>query len=590
MSESIPREFIDLLLAKIDIVDLIHPFVPLKKKSANNFFACCPFHQEKSASFSVSQNKQFYYCFGCGAHGNAIDFLMNYDRLSFPEAVTLLARQYGMEVPQIKRPIAHENNQAHHQLLTEVANYYYATLKKTPRAVNYLKQRGINGVTAKQFHIGYAPDDWQFVLNKFGNSAFLQQQLAVVGLIINKNHKRYDRFRDRIMFPIIDYRGRVVGFGGRILEQGEPKYLNSPETVVFQKSHELYGLYQALQLHRHLPRVLIVEGYMDVVGLFQHGITYAVATLGTATSKHHIQRLQRYTEEIVFCFDGDDAGRVAAWRALECVLPLMQEKLQVKFLFLPDGEDPDSLIAKEGQQQFEQRLDNAHSLSQFFFETLVKPFDMSSLEGRSNFASKCLPYIQQVNHALLRQLLLESLSQRARIKIDHLVSLIKVDDSSDTKPGDLKPPVLPLINPWPAPLRLIISLIFWFPELVPEIDWDLPDEGITGLATLQRMLLLLRENESATSGWLLEQWRDYPQEKAWLAELSSSTHQFNKNNVRQGLQDAISQLRSLALDEQINGLLAQAAQGLLSPEGKKKLMKIIGLRKNEQIKTTLMSK
>lgn len=303
-TQHIPREFIQLLLSRVDIVDLIDGRVPLRKKSANNYFACCPFHTEKSASFSVSQPKQFYYCFGCGAHGNAIDFLMNYDRLTFPEAVESLAKVVGIEVPR-EHAVAPKSavvNTDNYALLHTIAKHYQNQLREADNAIDYLKQRGISGVMAKEFGIGYAPPGWENVLQTFGTTPALKQHLFETGMLIKKEEGGYyDRFRERIMFPIFNRRGQVIGFGGRVLDKGEPKYLNSPETPLFQKGHELYGLYQALQAQRNLPRILIVEGYMDVIALFQHGITYAVATLGTATTVHHLQRLLRYTSDIIFC-------------------------------------------------------------------------------------------------------------------------------------------------------------------------------------------------------------------------------------------------------------------------------------------------
>jgi DNA primase len=347
MAEQIPRDFIDQLLNRVDIVDFIDSRITLRKKSGNNFFACCPFHNEKNPSFSVSQPKQFYYCFGCGAHGNAIDFLMQYDRLNFPEAIEALAKQVGMEVP--KQSISPQQaekaaaQQSLYELLAQVAKFYQSQLRTHNRAIEYLKQRGVSGEIAKSFAIGVAPQGWDNLLQKIGQHA--KQALLEVGMLIKKEEGGcYDRFRDRIMFPIHDRRGRIIGFGGRIIDQGEPKYLNSPETPLFQKGHELYGLYQALQANRQLERIIVVEGYMDVIALFQHDITYAVATLGTATSSSHIERLLRHTAEIIFCFDGDQAGRSAAWRALQVTLPLMRDGIQVRFLFLPEGEDPDSLV------------------------------------------------------------------------------------------------------------------------------------------------------------------------------------------------------------------------------------------------------
>ena len=398
MADIIPREFIDLLLERIDIVDFINLQIPLRKKSGSNYFARCPFHQEKSASFSVSQPKQFYYCFGCGARGNAIDFLMNHDHMTFPEAIEALARHAGMEIPRSASHVKKDDSiPALQDFMTAATEFYYEQMSKSPRAIDYLKNRGISGKIAKQFQLGYVPNGWSNALDHFGKTDADKKKMLDTGLIIKKDGGGYyDRFRDRVMFPIHDYRGRVIGFGGRILDQGEPKYLNSPETPLFQKGHELYGLYQTLKANRQLERVMIVEGYMDVIALFQHEVTYAVATLGTATSAHHLQRLFRYTNEIVFCFDGDEAGRTAAWRALQVIFPVMHDKLQVRFLFLPDSEDPDSLIRKEGKDCFENRIAAGMSLSDFFFQTVSKQADMNSMEGRARFAALALNHIKEL--------------------------------------------------------------------------------------------------------------------------------------------------------------------------------------------------
>ena len=403
----IPREFIQALLTRIEIVDLIDTRIPLRKKSGNNFFACCPFHNEKSASFSVSQNKQFYHCFGCGAHGNAIDFVMQYEHLSFPEAIESLAKQAGMEIPRSSRPT--EKTVSHtelYSLLDDVTNFYQKTLKDEPQAIAYLKSRGLSGEIAKDFSIGYAPQGWDHLLRQLGKTSQLKQQLFDTGMLIKKDEGGfYDRFRERVMFPIHDRRGRIVGFGGRILDKGEPKYLNSPETPIFQKGHELYGLYQALKSNRQLTRALIVEGYMDVIALFQNSITYAVATLGTATTSHHLQRLFRHTSEIIFCFDGDNAGRTAAARALQVTLPLMSDGLQVRFLFLPDGEDPDSLVRKEGKDAFEIRIANALTISNFFFQTIAAQADLSSLDGRARFVKLASEQIDPLPESIFKKMI-----------------------------------------------------------------------------------------------------------------------------------------------------------------------------------------
>ena len=362
MAGRIPSQFIDDLIARTDIVDLIGSRVQLRK-AGKDFQARCPFHDEKTPSFTVSRDKQFYHCFGCGAHGTAIGFLMEYDRLGFREAIEELAQKAGLEVPSeaVATPTGPDSAPLY-AILELAAQVYRRQLREhpdAPRAVEYLKDRGLNGEIAGRYAMGYAPASWDFLLARLGTDAGARERLFQAGLITEQDGKRYDRFRDRIMFPIRDRRGRVIGFGGRLLGDGKPKYLNSPETPVFHKGRELYGLYEAQQARRKLERLLVVEGYLDVIALAQFGIDYAVATLGTATTPEHLQLLLRSAPELVFCFDGDRAGRDAAWKALETALPLATGNQSLRFLFLPDGEDPDTLVRNEGQAAFEQRLQRA---------------------------------------------------------------------------------------------------------------------------------------------------------------------------------------------------------------------------------------
>ncbi|VAW63259.1 DNA primase, partial [hydrothermal vent metagenome] len=350
MAGRIPRQFIDDLISRADVVDVVDSRVALKKRGKEHI-ACCPFHNEKSPSFKVNQNKQFYHCFGCGAHGTALDFIMEYERLDFIDAIEVLAAEYHLEVPREQGNFSPQadDKKPLYEVLQKAAISFAHELKKNTRAIAYLKQRGLSGEIAKDFQMGYAPDSWDFTLKQFSASSEDRTACLKAGLSIEKNpDKHYDRFRDRIMFPIRDRRGRVIGFGGRILDKGEPKYLNSPETPVFHKGEELYGLYEARQAIKNLAQIVIVEGYMDVVALAQHGIRYAVATLGTATSGTQISKLFRIVPELVFCYDGDAAGRKAAWRALENSLPVLRDGVQARFLFLPDGEDPDTLVRQEG--------------------------------------------------------------------------------------------------------------------------------------------------------------------------------------------------------------------------------------------------
>jgi len=417
----IPQSFIQDLLNRVDIVGVVERYVPLRRAGAN-FVACCPFHGEKTPSFTVSQTKQFYHCFGCGAHGTAVGFVMEYTGAGFVEVVKDLAQSVGMQVPEIKgeRPRGKtEEGDDLYAVLLKAAQYYRQQLKNAPRAIAYLKHRGLSGEIAKHFGIGYAPDGWQNLQAAFPE--YNAKALVAAGLVIQGDEgKRYDRFRDRIMFPIVDQRGHIIGFGGRVLDQGEPKYLNSPETPLFEKGRELYGLYQGRRAIRDAGRVIVVEGYMDVVALAQSGIGYAVATLGTATTPAHVQKLLRQSEEIVFCFDGDDAGRRAAWRALENSLAQLTDSKPVKFLLLPQGEDPDTYVRKLGKEAFEKLLGDAQPLSIFMLREIGSRVDRASQEGRAQLLEEAKPLIKQITAPALGLLLRKQLAELAGITITEL--------------------------------------------------------------------------------------------------------------------------------------------------------------------------
>ncbi|MCH6572903.1 MAG: DNA primase, partial [Proteobacteria bacterium] len=411
MAGRIPKQFIDELIGRTDIVDLIGTRIQLKK-AGREYKACCPFHDEKTPSFTVSQAKQFYHCFGCNAHGTALGFLMEYDRLEFVEAVETLAASMGMEVPRESGSAAPRQDQDLYPLLADAENFFCERLKENDRAIAYLKKRGLSGETAARFGIGYAADAWDELLKELGADNRARKRMVLAGLVIEKDHNKvYDRFRDRIMFPIRDSRGRCIGFGGRVLGEGEPKYLNSPETSLFHKGSELYGLYEARQQNRELERLIVVEGYMDVVGLAQHGITNAVATLGTATTTAHLRRLFQASEEIVFCFDGDRAGRAAAWRALENALPQTGGGHQIRFLFLPDGQDPDSLVRESGAESFASYMAQSETLSEYLIRHLGEQVDMSKLDGKARFAELARPLLRQIPPGAFRELLAREIAE-----------------------------------------------------------------------------------------------------------------------------------------------------------------------------------
>ena len=445
----IPQKFIDDLLDRVDIVEVIDRRVKLKK-TGKNFSACCPFHDEKTPSFSVNPGKQFYYCFGCGAGGNALGFLMDYERLEFPEAVESLAQTVGLQVPKEElRPgqtPPQDTNRPILEQLEQATRFYEHSLRKHPeakRAVAYLKGRGLSGEIARAFRVGFAPPGWDNLLQTANNDAQQIKRLTDGGMLVTNDRGRtYDRFRDRIVFPILDARGRVIAFGGRVLGDDKPKYLNSPETPVFHKSRELYGLYQARKSERSLNRIVVVEGYMDVIALAQYGIGYAVATLGTATSEAHMERLFRHVPEVVFCFDGDEAGRKAAFRALESTLPVMHDGRQARFLFLPDGEDPDSLVRARGAEHLEHLFSSATPLENFLFDWVAQDLDISTLDGRARFSKQAAPFVHLIPEGVFKTLMYQSLADRTGIDIDSLKRLQtplpdrQIDQTANAEPRE----------------------------------------------------------------------------------------------------------------------------------------------------------
>ena len=416
MTGKIPADFVDALLARTDIVDLIGSRIQLRR-AGKEYQARCPFHDEKTPSFTVSPEKQFYHCFGCGAHGSAIGFLMDYDRLSFREAIGELAERAGLELPASgDEPRAGPDQGALYPLLDQAATLFRQQLREHPeavRAVDYLKTRGVSGEVATRYALGYAPSGWDFLLTRLGGTADTLARLESCGLVVQQDGRCYDRFRDRVMFPIHDRRGRVIGFGGRMLGDGKPKYLNSPETPVFHKGRELYGLFEAQQADRRLTSLMVVEGYLDVIALAQFGITNVVATLGTATTADHIQTLLRTVPELTFCFDGDRAGREAAWKALETALPFTSGNQSIRFLFLPEGEDPDTLVRREGADAFRSRVGQAKPLSEFMLDHLADQVDLSSLDGRARLVGLATPLIERLPVGIYRDLLTDRLAKLA---------------------------------------------------------------------------------------------------------------------------------------------------------------------------------
>lgn len=575
----IPREFINDVIARIDIVDLIHSRVPLKK-TGKNFSACCPFHQEKTPSFTVSPSKQFYHCFGCGMHGNAISFLMDFEHASFIEAIETLAQQVGLEIPQQEGvPSKTQTNTKHlYELLAKVNQFYQHELRHHPEAksaVQYLKQRGLTGHIAKQFNLGYAPSGWQNVQSHLGLATKIQEDLITTGVMISNKNRCYDRFRQRIIFPIRDLQGRTIGFGGRTLTDETPKYLNSPETPLFHKGKSLYGLYEALQTNRHLDFLLVVEGYLDVIALVQHGITKTVATLGTAITKDHLQLLFRYVSDLIFCFDGDQAGKTAAWRALETSLPLLMDGRSVRFLFLPDNEDPDSMVRKESAGAFQRRIAQTTSFAEFFFSELLKQINLQDPSARAKLKEKALPLLEQLPHGLFREQMLEQLARHLRLDREKLSTLLSTQEPF-VKTSKKQPPQTL------TPLRLAILLLLQYPQLIKIVE-D-PDQFATlqipGIETLQRLVTILKTSSTLTTGGLLEYWRG-ENEYSHLVKLANWELELPEDSLAVEFAGALKRLAELNVEQTMEKLLTKASFEGLNQEERHQLQQLITSKKVE---------
>ena len=503
----IPDSFKQELLHRLDIVDVIERYVPLKK-GGSNYLACCPFHSEKTPSFTVSPAKQFYHCFGCGVHGNAISFLMEYQGLGYVEAVKDLAESVGMKMPEFEpRSKKPESGPDLYALMEQASDYYREQLKTSPRAIDYLKGRGLTGKIAARFGIGYAPEGWQNLERVFPNYA--DAALKDAGMVIDaEGGRRYDRFRDRVMFPILNQRGSVIAFGGRVLGEGEPKYLNSPETPLFEKGRELYGLSQARHAIRTAGRVVVVEGYMDVVALAQHGIEYAVATLGTATSPVHIQKLLRQTDEVVFCFDGDAAGRNAAWHALEVSLPYLADNKVVRFLFLPSEHDPDSFVREQGRESFEKKLGEARPLSEFLLDELKGRVDVGTAEGRSRLVHEAKPLLQKLSAPALRLQVLKSVADAAEMSQEDAARImeIRVARSDRPAPGQGAPRASQL--PKTKRERTLLRCLLANPALAAELPRDMLDDASLDGRMLAAVADFCRGSPQALGGELIEHFKD----------------------------------------------------------------------------------
>jgi DNA primase len=577
MAGRIPPAFIDELLNRVDIVDLINGRISLKK-AGKDYQACCPFHDEKTPSFSVSRDKQFYHCFGCGVHGSAIGFLMEYDNMSFVEAVEELAQQAGVEVPREggdkpqgpdPRPI--------YETLEQAAKFYAWQLRDhetAQRAVDYLKGRGLSGEIASTFNIGYAPPGWDNLVRQLGRDKSGLERLKKAGLTSESGDRCYDRLRDRIIFPIRDHRGRTIGFGGRVLGDEKPKYLNSPETPVFHKGRELYGLYEARKALHHLKRLLVVEGYMDVVALAQFGIRYAVATLGTATTPEHLEKLFRTAPEVVFCFDGDRAGREAGWKALNTTLPLMSEGREARFLFLPDGEDPDSLIRQEGNEAFEARIANATPLSRFLFDRLTEQVDMGSLDGRARLAELAKPLLALLPQGVFREMMYRELGEQVKLDPQRLGGQAPQRDRRSRTTAKQQP--LRAMTP----MQKTIALVMQHPEIVQEANlptgWQ--NLNLPGAALLQELLAFLLSRPMLTPDTLLERWRGR-EEYRYLMKLHAQDLALSADTAASELRDSLLCLEKQSLEKELEQLLLKAGQNDVTSTEKQRLNQLLQMKR-----------
>ncbi|NVK25569.1 MAG: DNA primase [Gammaproteobacteria bacterium] len=582
MAGRIPKSFIDDLVDRTDIVDLIDSKVPLKK-AGKNYQACCPFHNEKSPSFSVSPDKQFYHCFGCGAHGNSIGFLMEYEQLEFVEAIEELARHHSLDVPrenlsgktQTFESVSREQKSSDYDLMETAAKFFQHQLKHNENSsvvIDYLKGRKLSGQTCQTFGIGYAPDSWDSALKTLSKTPEQQQQLVDLKVLTkNDNGRTYDFFRNRVMFPIRDKRGRVVGFGGRVIDDGTPKYLNSPETRIFHKGRELYGFYQARTANPKLEKVLIVEGYMDVVSLAEQGINYAVAALGTATTPEHMSMLFRATKQVICCYDGDQAGRNAAWRALENALSHLKDGIDLRFAFLPDGEDPDTMVQQEGKEAFEQRMSESTPLLSYFFEHFLSELDITTDAGKSALLANAKPLIEQVPSDYYKEALLAKLEQL----IGKQVTTVNRSPVAQIKQQQTELQV--------TPMRRAIALLLQTPSLANSIQYipalahaELP--GFDLFINIQKSIL---DEPTIKSHVLLERYRD-KKEYSFLSRLFAWEHHIEPENLEGEFQDTFKVLQDSYLAKRLEMLEIKDKTGQLDRNERSEYMALIVALKNNR--------
>ena len=580
MSGLIPQHFINDLVSRVDIVDVLSKRIDLKK-AGKEFKAVCPFHNDKNPSLTISPSKGFYHCFSCGAHGTALGFLMEYEHLSFVEAIESLASDLGLEVPYEKSSKPIKQNNDLFSMMEKLQKKFQDNLKDESKAIKYLKERGIDGRTAKKFGIGYAKKGWRNILDEFGKNEKQINLLTSLGLIIKKSDDNYyDRFRDRIIFPIRDARGRFIGFGGRVFNDEQPKYLNSPETSLFHKGKELYGLYECQQSMRDIDRLVVVEGYMDVIGLSQNGVEYAVASMGTATTNDHFNRLFRLTDSIFFCFDGDDAGLKAAWRALENSLIHLRDGRQIKFVFLPDGEDPDSYIKNNGTSKFEEQLDSGKDLSDFLIDKISENIDLKSIDGKARLAERAKPLISKIPDGIFKELIIEKLSISVNISSKKLTALIsKVNKKESMKPKTRS--FTKMMNQksskaQPSIIKKSIMLILNYPEAAKSIKThDFKDYKKPGIKILLKLIKTTQEEANINAASLIERWRDDDEGKH-LAKLAINLFPDNPEfDASKELNDSLVQITKNFYSERINFLIEKQSKNELSEKDKNELSRMI---------------
>lgn len=568
----LPQSFIDDILSRTDLIDIVSPRIKLKKTGKASYTALCPFHNEKSPSFSVNQAKQFYYCFGCKANGNAIGFLMNYEKLTFKEAITNLAQQAGIPLPEQSKP---ESATIDFSILEQSASYFQQQLHNHTSPQHYLKERTISAEMITTFRLGYAPPGWENLIHFLGTTAKAKATLLDTGMLAQRdNSTLYDRFRDRLMFPIRNSQGKIIAFGGRSLNNKLPKYLNSPETVIFHKSRELYGLYEALQANKNIKRMIIVEGYIDVISLHQYGFTETVATLGTSISLQHINVLLRYTQHLIFCFDGDKAGKSAAWRALEAILPLMNKGIDIHFLFLPQGEDPDSYIKKVGGQQFNHQLNQATSLMDYFFAKLAAENDLTTPAGKTRFTYAVDKYLKTHLKGIFQELMYERLASCLGLSLNRVQELLKQPMAEKKTEARVQSKIQ--LAP---PIRLALSLLLQSPMLIEHIT--IPAEffsiNLEGMPLLQKVITLIQQDPKKPMGSLLE-YLQGEKEKDVLLMLAAQDLLIPEDAWQIELEDTIKRIMVLDRENMIKSLLLKGKDKGLSLEEKKQLQQLLVLQ------------